>query len=92
MTRQQTAAAVVVQRSLGATSGCTAGPLPGGKLRRRKSLETPIFSIFSTTILLESVPGHLVYVANTCVVVAVNDVNVDVLVPLDRAFAKSGAC
>ena len=42
--------------------------------------------------MLERVPGHLVYVANTCVVVAVDDVNVDVLVPLDRAFAKSGAC
>ena len=35
-------------------------------------------------------PGHFVYVKETCVVVAVNCVIVDMLVPLDQSFRKVG--
>ena len=36
-------------------------------------------------------PGHFVYAATgACVVVAVKDVNVDTLVPLDQSFRKVG--
>ena len=45
---------------------------------------------FLVIVSLESVPDHLVYAANPCVVVVVEDVMVDMLVPLDQSFRKVG--